>query len=72
VEATCPWFGSKLNGTPMSFASGRFVESGRGREFSAARTGAGAACGLLSGEAAEARGQPIPKEIEIIASAVTA
>ena len=48
MEAACPWFGSKLNGTLMSFASGRFAE------------------------AAEARGQPRPKEIEIIVSAVTA
>jgi hypothetical protein len=31
-----------------------------------------AACGLSSGEAAEARDHPRPKEIEIIASAVTA
>jgi hypothetical protein len=73
VEVNCPWFGSKLNGTLMSFASGRFPDSERERGFSARTTGApGPACRLPSCEAAEARGQPEPKEIEIIASAVTA
>jgi len=64
----------------MTFVSGRFVDSGRECRFSAGTAGApgpacgeaaGAACSLPSCEAAEARGQPGPKEIEIIASAVT-
>jgi hypothetical protein len=38
----------------------------------ACREAAGAACRLLSREAAEACGQPRPKKMEIIASAVTA
>jgi hypothetical protein len=66
VDANCPWFGSKLNGTLMSFVSGLFVDCGIDR------AAAGAACRSLSREAADARGQPIPKEIEIIVSAVIA
>jgi hypothetical protein len=31
VEAACPWFGSKLNGTLSSFASGRFDEAAKAR-----------------------------------------
>jgi hypothetical protein len=31
VEAACPWFGSKLNGTLSSFASGRFDEAAEAR-----------------------------------------
>jgi hypothetical protein len=50
--------GSKLNGTLMSFVWVRVV--------------AGAACRRFSFEAAEARGQPRPKKMENIASAVTA
>jgi hypothetical protein len=78
VEAACPWFGSKLNGTLMSFASERFVDSGRERGFSAGRMGApGPACPETvcrwrSPEAAEARGQPRLKKIEMIVSAVIA
>jgi len=81
VEANCPWFGSKLKGTLMSFAWGRFVDSGSERGFAAGRTdapgpacreAAGAARRLLSREAANARGQPRPKEVEMIANAVTA
>ena len=66
MDANCPWFGSKLNGTLMSFVSGLFVDCGIDR------AAAGAACRSLSREAADARGQPIPKEIEIIVSAVIA
>ena len=71
MEANCPWFGSKLNGTLMSFASGRFADRGRD-PGPACREAAGAACRLLFREAADARGQPRPKEIEIIVSAVIA
>ncbi len=80
MEADCPWFGSKLNGTFMSLAWGRFADSGRERGFSAGRMGApGSACREAAGTAdgwscrgpAEARGQPKPKEIKIIVSAVT-
>jgi hypothetical protein len=62
----------------MSFAAGRFVDSGREREFSAGTTdapgpacreAAGATCRSSSRLASEARGQPSPKELEIIAIA---
>src|ERR1017187_1164603 len=65
----------------MSFASGRFADRGRDRRGSAGMTGApgpacreaaGAARRLFSREAAEARGQPRLKEIEMIVSAVIA
>jgi hypothetical protein len=32
VEANCPWFGSKLSGTLMSFASGRLVDAAAWRQ----------------------------------------
>src|ERR1017187_6698726 len=54
----------------MSFASGRFAD--RRDPGPACREAAGAARHSLSREAAEARGQPRPKEIAIIVSAVIA